>query len=133
MTLTSRFLNPQEHETGFTSLKNLHHLQDKISPLAACMQATLGTVLGLGNFNTLFFKSGYHDNVRFRSISNELGQLKQELESHLIIIESLKDRSQGTFELVRSTSLSPRGMQRLTSPVVSKSESKKQTDIHGHQ
>jgi hypothetical protein len=100
MALTLDFSSPNDYTSGFTALRKLQHLQDKILPLPSWLQSLLGTVSELSE--AFRNESAYLDS-QCRLTCAELESLRQELNGYLVSVESLKSRSQGILKLVGCT------------------------------
>lgn len=100
MALTLNFSSPRDYKDGFKALTRLQYLQDKIIPVPAWLQASLGIVSDLETLYACLDKRTDALVNQYMSLSTELDLFKQEIEGHLLSIDCLKARSRGTLNLV---------------------------------
>jgi hypothetical protein len=93
-----------EYEGALTALTKLQHLRNKILPLTAHLQASLGIISGLEDVEELFGKETFGHESKSKSIASELRLFGQELQGYILSIQSLKSQSEDIFTLVSLTS-----------------------------
>ena len=111
MSLTMSFAKAGDYDYGIGTLTKLQNIQDKIIALPSWLYTTNELVSGLTTINNHFSDQAYYPETNAKSIETELTLLRQGIEGNLISIETLKSRSQGILNLVRSlTNLNPNAL-----------------------
>ena len=100
--LTLEFSKSSHYTDGYTLLRKLKHLEDKVLPLAARFRTTLATVLELNDTNKLFHAAGHCERQEYLDMCNDLKSYETHLNGHLVNVNLLEKRVREILSLVRS-------------------------------
>jgi hypothetical protein len=98
--LTLEFSQNEHYASGYTQLRKLKHLEDKVLPLSARFRTTLATVTALKDANEMFNATGLCESKEYLEMSNELRYYETLLEGHLETVGLMERRVREILNLV---------------------------------
>ncbi|KAF4634108.1 hypothetical protein G7Y89_g4004 [Cudoniella acicularis] len=90
--LTLEFSKASHYAQGYTQLRKLKHLEDKVLPLTARFQTTLSTIKKLAEANEYFYRKGWCEENVWREMRDELSMYESYCGGHLITVALLQRR-----------------------------------------
>jgi len=98
--LTLEFSQTSHYTEGYTQLRKLKHLEDKVLPLTARFQTTLATVQKLMEVNEILHEKSWCEEKVYREMRDELRAYETHSKGHLITVALLQRRVSEILNLV---------------------------------